>query len=338
MKTEKNKQSADTQNPEKPDAKTTKQTETQPKGNETQEAKETPDPNEQTESEGSEATPETPAPFDITKIQPIFSARIMPDTDESIEERAVKAISNGVITQWQPVIDEVTGDVKTNDDTGRPMQKPLDDTQATVWQTAYMDRGAIPADILFPDNPIATKFEAMVTSHNRVTLYQVHTPLLDAEKNPIQLPTDPNKYQHGHYLLLVVLPKAQKVRDQQNRLIDDPLGSPRDQFLNQFCEDLPEFVQDRSVATGEKVLAYLLEHSDRTNIEDLWRRITVPKATSGREIAAPENIIFLRADSGYEGLYVNRTTRAPRTRGRRTELPETTVQGGETKNPLSTVN
>ena len=300
--------------------------------------------------------------LNLGSITPVFSAGPLVDDSENVCQRAVKAITNGVITQWKPIVDESTGELLKDPDTGRKKQEPVDPKQATVWQTSYQDRGNIPADIQFPDNQGAERFEEMCKQHNRVILYQIHNPILDAEGNPMTLPSDKNKVQHGNYMLVIILPPAYQVTDASGRMVPDPAGSPRDQFLRDFQTKLPEFKKYNSIGTGELVVKYLINNTpndkdfmpnenvqtERENgtfpksglykVQDLMSRLTIPSLPGDRKLAQVEDMIFLRANSGFDQLYINRQTRQPRmARGTRTtKLPESKTVGNK-PDPLSVI-
>jgi hypothetical protein len=232
---------------------------------------------------------------------------------ETVFERCIKCISNGVITKTRVVVDEATGKPVLNDQ-GRVTQEPVDPTQATVWQCQYRQRGSLNPNIEFPENPAAESFEEILTESQGTMLYQMHHPLLDKESNRIPLDRDPSKFQHGDYMLVLVCPPPSKRDDK----------SPRDNVLGLIREKLPDLFKLSSICTGEAMVKALggLEFKGEKakeqkkaweqNIADLFSRLTYPVCTMDRLEADPDQCIFIRADSGFDGLYVNAQTSARR--------------------------
>lgn len=217
---------------------------------------------------------------------------------ETVFERAVKCISNGVITKTQVVVDPKTGKGQINPKTGRVMQKPVDERQATVWQCQFKQRGNLPPNIEAPDNPGADAFFAILEDTQSTVLYQMHHPLLDSDGDFIPLDKDPEQRQRGDYMLALVTPNK-RPKDKVN---------PRDRLLNLISTDIPDLEELQSICTGEAMVEHLQDTVPEDVIEDLFSKLTFPRLTGDRTEADPSQVIFIRSDSGFDGLYVNTQT------------------------------
>ena len=215
---------------------------------------------------------------------------------ESVFERCAACISNGVITETRVVIDPQTGEPEKNEDTGRIKQEPVDKKQATVWQCQFRQRGNLMPNIEFPENDDAEAFQSILEDTDRTVLYQMHHPLLDSNGDFKPLDRDPEKFQHGDYMLALVSPPKRKKQTE----------SPRDMLRSRINEDIPDLAELNSICTGEAMNKALEEGGvDSQIITDLYSRLTFPRPTGDRTPAEPTQVIFIRADSGFDHLYVN---------------------------------